>query len=111
MGKSPLYLMFPIAIAKSFAFMLPVSTPPNAIAFSFGRVRVVDMVSPTTLILFIISFSIFNPLIPFQQAKTGFILNFASVFVLTLANETWTSIFFNTDVIPWDVAVNSSATF
>ncbi|ELT88417.1 hypothetical protein CAPTEDRAFT_195705 [Capitella teleta] len=87
MGKSPLYLMFPIAIATSFAFMLPVSTPPNAIAFSFGRVRVVDM------------------------AKTGFILNFASVFVLTLANETWASIFFNTDVIPWDVAVNSSATF
>ncbi|XP_045170886.2 Na(+)/citrate cotransporter-like [Mercenaria mercenaria] len=42
--QSPIYLMFPTAIATSFAFMLPVATPPNAVVFSYGYVRVIDMV-------------------------------------------------------------------
>ena len=41
---NPMYLMFPTAIATSFAFMLPVATPPNAVVFSYGYVKVIDMV-------------------------------------------------------------------
>ena len=43
--QNPIYIMFPTAIATSFAFMLPVATPPNAVVFSYGYVKVTDMVS------------------------------------------------------------------
>ena len=37
--------MFAPVLASSLAFMLPAATPPNAIAFSYGRLKVVDLVS------------------------------------------------------------------
>lgn len=37
-------LMLPASMAASCAFMFPVATPPNAIIFSSGQVRVIDMI-------------------------------------------------------------------
>ena len=41
----PLYVMLTCTLSSSLAFMLPVATPPNAIAFSFGGLKVTHMVS------------------------------------------------------------------
>jgi solute carrier family 13 (sodium-dependent dicarboxylate transporter), member 2/3/5 len=43
-GLNPAMLMFPATISNSLSFMMPVGTPPNAIAFGTGRVRMRDMV-------------------------------------------------------------------
>ncbi|UCG26860.1 MAG: SLC13/DASS family transporter [Bacteroidales bacterium] len=59
-SKNPLLLMIPATLASSFAFMMPVATPPNAIIFGTNRLRIIDMV------------------------KTGFFINLLGVAVLTL---------------------------
>ncbi|KAK7506048.1 hypothetical protein BaRGS_00002770 [Batillaria attramentaria] len=62
---NPLYLMASAAVATSFAFMLPVATPPNAIVFSYGHLRV------------------------FEMAFAGLFMNAIAVLMLTLAVNTW----------------------
>jgi len=64
LGKDPLLLTVPAALAASCAFMLPVATPPNTIIFSSGRVSVTDMV------------------------KVGFVLNLISVVLITIVSYT-----------------------
>jgi sodium-dependent dicarboxylate transporter 2/3/5 len=43
-GLHPFVLMAPAAMAATLGFMLPVSTPPNAIVFGTGYIRVPEMV-------------------------------------------------------------------
>lgn len=44
MGMDVMLLTVPVAMAATCAFMLPVATPPNAIAFGSGYLRIKDMV-------------------------------------------------------------------
>lgn len=38
LGINPMLLMVPVAVASAYGFMMPVGTPPNAIAFASGYV-------------------------------------------------------------------------
>jgi sodium-dependent dicarboxylate transporter 2/3/5 len=46
--------MIPITFGASAAFLLPISTPPNAILFATGQIKMKEMLLPG-LILIIIS--------------------------------------------------------
>ncbi|XP_035691436.1 solute carrier family 13 member 2-like isoform X1 [Branchiostoma floridae] len=77
---NPYYLMVPAGIAASFAFMLPVATPPNAIVFSYGGIKVSDMV------------------------KTGFLMNLTSLLVLMVSINTLGVPIYNLNTFPdWAV--------
>ena len=63
-GVDPLVLAAPVALAATCAFMLPVATPPNAIAYGSGYVTIGQMV------------------------RGGFWLNILSLAVITLVSMT-----------------------
>ncbi|XP_071100549.1 solute carrier family 13 member 2-like [Haliotis cracherodii] len=84
LDMNPLFLMFPCVIATSFAFMLPVATPPNAIVFANGYIKVSDM------------------------AVAGLGMNVVCVLVLALATNTWADAYFDLFTLPQGFPVNSS---
>jgi len=43
LGYNSMFLMLPVALATSLGFMLPVATPPNALALSSGKISVWQM--------------------------------------------------------------------
>ncbi|QTA86253.1 SLC13 family permease [Desulfonema magnum] len=59
MKTNPLMLMIPATLSASCAFMMPVATPPNAIVFGSGRIKIAEM------------------------AKVGIFINIIGVFVIT----------------------------
>lgn len=61
LGIRPELLIVPVALAASFAFMLPMGTPPNALVFASGHVRIWPM------------------------ARTGFVLNLVAILLITVA--------------------------
>ncbi|MEM6805788.1 MAG: DASS family sodium-coupled anion symporter [Bacteroidota bacterium] len=64
------HMIIPIALASSCAFMLPMSTPPNAIVFASGHIRV------------------------YQMARVGIILNLISILILILLSQSLIPILF-----------------
>ncbi len=44
LNVNPILLALPVTFGSSIAFMFPISTPPNAIVFSSGYIRIRDMV-------------------------------------------------------------------
>jgi len=43
MKTNPMLLMIPATLSASCAFMMPVATPPNAIVFGSGRIKIAEM--------------------------------------------------------------------
>jgi len=67
LGLNPILLGMPVAFGASMAFMFPVATPPNAIVFSSGHMKVKDMM------------------------RAGIILNITSVLVIYFFARTFIS--------------------
>ncbi|MCB1060604.1 MAG: SLC13/DASS family transporter [Calditrichaeota bacterium] len=57
--RNPMFLMIPATLSASCAFMMPVATPPNAIIFGTGRIKV------------------------YQMAKAGILLNLIGIVLIT----------------------------
>lgn len=49
-SENPAHLVLVVALVCGFDMTLPVSSPPNAIAFSTGRVRTMDMIKAGTVV-------------------------------------------------------------
>ena len=62
---NPLLLMLPVTLSASMAFMMPVATPPNAIVFASGHLKIRDMV------------------------KTGIIINLLAILLISLITYFW----------------------
>jgi sodium-dependent dicarboxylate transporter 2/3/5 len=64
-----LYLLIPVTMASSCAFMLPMATPPNAIVFASGFVKVHEMarigviINSIAVVILIVLFKYILPLI------------------------------------------------
>ncbi|XP_060758740.1 solute carrier family 13 member 4 isoform X2 [Neoarius graeffei] len=80
---NPLHTLIPATMCVSFGVMLPVGNPPNAIVFSYGHVKISDMV------------------------KAGFGVNLIGVLVVMLAISTWGVPLFQLSKFPaWAVMRN-----
>jgi sodium-dependent dicarboxylate transporter 2/3/5 len=44
LGQDPLLLIIPATLGASCAFMMPVATPPNTIAYASGHLKISDMI-------------------------------------------------------------------
>ncbi|KAM4701576.1 solute carrier family 13 member 2-like [Discoglossus pictus] len=73
---NPLYIMIPCTLSAQMAFMLPVATPANAIAFSYGQLKALDM------------------------AKAGFLLNILGVLTIMLSINSWAFYIFDLGSFP-----------
>ncbi len=71
---NPLFLMIPITLAASMAFMFPVATPPNAVVFGTGKLHIWDM------------------------AKAGIIINVIGIILIVLLVLLWGTVIFDIDL-------------
>ncbi|NXB81148.1 S13A4 protein, partial [Donacobius atricapilla] len=80
---NPLYTLIPVTMCISFAVMLPVGNPPNAIVFSYGHCQIKDMV------------------------KAGLGVNLIGLAVVMVAINTWGIRLFQLNTFPEWAAVNN----
>lgn len=70
---NPLLIMIPVTLAASMAFMLPIATPPNAIVFGTGKLKMIQLI------------------------KTGIIIDIFATIVIVLMTIMWGTVIFDID--------------
>ncbi|TKR63509.1 hypothetical protein L596_027327 [Steinernema carpocapsae] len=83
----PFYLAIPAAIAPSFAFCFPMATPPNAIVYETGVLKMWEM------------------------AATGIFLNFLCIGITVVNTNTWAYWLFDMSHVSEHVAVGNSSLY
>ncbi len=84
LGTNPLYLILPVTVACSYAFMLPVSTGPNAVCFGPSGMTMLQMM------------------------RLGFVLNLVCLGIITFASNTYGYFMFDLGDFPsWAQEYNS----
>uniref|UniRef100_A0A8C5SWM7 Solute carrier family 13 member 4 n=1 Tax=Laticauda laticaudata TaxID=8630 RepID=A0A8C5SWM7_LATLA len=83
---NPLYTLIPVTMCISFAVMLPVGNPPNAIVFTYRHCKIKDMI------------------------KAGFGVNIIGLVIVTLAINTWGIRLFQLDIFPDWAQVSNNIT-
>ena len=73
-NHNPLFYVIPATIAASCAFMLPIATPPNAVIFGSGKIKISDML------------------------RAGFLLNIISIFAISIASSFLIKLVFDIDI-------------
>ncbi|XP_056373695.1 solute carrier family 13 member 4 isoform X2 [Hyla sarda] len=82
---NPLYTLIPVAMCISFAVMLPVGNPPNAIVYNYGHCKIKDMV------------------------KAGLGVNVIGLGIIMVAINTWGISLFQLNTFPdWAMIQNST---
>ena len=72
LGVHPLMIMLPVTLAASCAFMLPVATPPNAIVFGSGKLRMGQMLRAGIVMNVITAFLILGAVTVLAPRILGF---------------------------------------
>jgi sodium-dependent dicarboxylate transporter 2/3/5 len=70
---NPLLIMIPVTLAASMAFMLPIATPPNAIVFGTGKLKMIQLI------------------------KTGLIIDIIAAIVIVFMTIVWGTVIFDID--------------
>ena len=70
---NPLLIMIPVTLAASMAFMLPIATPPNAIVFGTGKLKMIHMI------------------------KTGIIIDIIATIIIVFMTLIWGTVIFDID--------------
>lgn len=73
-NQNPLFFVIPATIAASCAFMLPIATPPNAVIFGSGKIKISDMI------------------------RAGFLLNIISLLVISAVSFVLIQYIFNINI-------------
>lgn len=82
---NPLLIMIPVTLAASMAFMLPIATPPNAIVFGTGKLKMIQMI------------------------KTGLIIDIVATILIVVMTLIWGTIIFEIDLNVFPEWAGSSA--
>lgn len=81
---NPLLLMLPITLAASMAFMFPIATPPNAIIFGSGKIKMIQMI------------------------KVGFFINLVAIIVISIATLTLGKLIFHINLNEFPIWANQA---